>query len=123
MSDTTTTTPNLDFSNLQTIVNPYDFGQPFREFLDPSYVAVVKSLTIDHVRRIRPDEQFNLQLISYREYGTIDLWWIIGMVNAIVNPFVEVVQGMELNIPTLGSIQDYFKQAKTRTSTGVVSLP
>jgi len=123
MSDTTQTPPNLDYSNLQTIVNPYDHGIPFREFLDPTYVALLKSLQIDHIRRVRPDEQFNLQLISFREYGTIDLWWLIGMVNAIVNPFVEVVSGMELNIPTQASVQDYFKAVQTRTSAGVVNLP
>jgi len=36
--------------------------------------------------------------ISYEEYGTIDLWWFICLVNKINNPIKFVEPGSELKI-------------------------
>lgn len=37
--------------------------------------------------------------ISYKNYGTIELWWLIAKFNNIKNPFTELVPGTYLKIP------------------------
>lgn len=36
--------------------------------------------------------------ISYKYYGTPYLWWIVAIVNDIVNPFEELVEGTNIKI-------------------------
>lgn len=53
---------------------------------------------------VRPGEAGALDLISYRVYGTDRLWWVIGFANDIVDPFDEVVVGLELKYPTFSYV-------------------
>jgi len=39
-------------------------------------------------------------LISYKFYGSIDLWWLICKFNEIVNPYEIPVPGTMIKIPT-----------------------
>lgn len=43
----------------------------------------------------RPD------LVSYKAYGIVDLWWVIYEFNQINDPFFELKQGQLLRIPSL----------------------
>lgn len=52
-----------------------------------------------------------LDLISSTIYGTVNLWWIIAIVNDISNPFEEAESGKMLRIP---SITDIFSTLATR---------
>jgi len=36
--------------------------------------------------------------ISFKYYGTPDLWWIIALVNEVMNPFEHLEDGMNLYI-------------------------
>jgi hypothetical protein len=36
--------------------------------------------------------------ISYKQYGTPNLWWIIAMINSVVNPFEELQEGTSIKI-------------------------
>lgn len=78
-----------------------------------------KSITVTTTNEMR------LEAIAFREYGTIHLWWVIGVFNGVINPFREVVAGTKLNIPTLESINDYFdtvKREQLGTASRVVVL-
>lgn len=113
--------------NLQDIVVPSlpdKFGNkmPFLDFFDASYIRSTKTLQLQGYRRVRSDEGGRLDLISYRLYKTIDLWWLIGMYNGIVNPFIEVYEGLNMKIPTLTSIGDYYKAVNEIQPT-IVHLP
>ena len=35
--------------------------------------------------------------ISYEIYGTPHLWWIIALMNEVVNPFEELIEGTNIN--------------------------
>lgn len=44
----------------------------------------------------RPD------LISHSIYGTTSNWWIICVVNDIIDPFEELIPGKKIKIPIMG---------------------
>ena len=116
------TTDRYSRSNLQSIVQPADGGDPFLDFLDGSYTSIGSALTKWRTHEVRAHDEYNLQIISDRYYGTVKLWWVIGTYNGIVNPLTELVAGTVLNIPTLESIEKYCRSSSA-TSAGVVSLP
>jgi hypothetical protein len=49
----------------------------------------------------RPD------IISYRCYNTVTLWWVIMYINQILNPLVDIKVGMSLTIPSVFDIWDW----------------
>lgn len=36
--------------------------------------------------------------ISYKYYGTVNLWWVIALFNEVVNPFEELEVGTNISI-------------------------
>lgn len=59
----------------------------------------------DTFRQVVSGEEFRLDLISFSEYGTPDLWWAIALANDIRNPFVKPYIGEFLRIPNINRIQ------------------
>ncbi len=43
----------------------------------------------------RPD------LLSQAVYGTVNYWWLLCEANSIIDPFEDLVAGMQLKIPTI----------------------
>jgi len=41
-----------------------------------------------------------LDLISNTFYGTPNLWWVIALVNDVLDPLVGVPQGTQIRVPT-----------------------
>jgi hypothetical protein len=111
-----------DRTQFQAIVNPPDGLGPFLGFLDLSYINMVRKLRYDRVHTVNQSEEGNLQLISFTYYNTIELWWILAMYNGVVNPITEVITGLRLKVPTLTSIEDYFREHVSQQAS-VVSLP
>lgn len=58
---------------------------------------------------VTPNEDGRLDLISFHSYGTVDLWWIIGLVNGLVDPIRDPHTGRVLVIPSLFDIEEYFQ--------------
>lgn len=48
-----------------------------------------------------------IDLISYRAYGTVNLWWLICERNFILNPITELTVGRTLYIPSLRDYYDF----------------
>lgn len=46
-----------------------------------------------------------LDLISWKVYGTVDMWWILGYYNGVVNPIFDLEPGKKLKIPRLTDLQ------------------
>lgn len=63
-----------------------------RELRQPTYYIVAQ----DEVHR--PD------LISYRVYGRVDLWWVIAIRNGLLLPVTDLVSGQSLTCPHLDDI-------------------
>ena len=45
-----------------------------------------------------------LDLISFKYYGTVKLWWAIAVANDIQNPFEKIEKGTILRIPIIANI-------------------
>jgi hypothetical protein len=53
---------------------------------------------------VAPEEEYRLDLISFRVYGTYRLWWVLALVNKINNPFVKPDIGEVIRCPALERI-------------------
>jgi hypothetical protein len=108
--------------NFQTIITPKDGSLPWISFLDSNYARISKHLTTAKSRIVAVNEVANLPLISYHEYGTVDLWWVLAAYNGIVNPFLELPAGKTINIPNISSIEEYLRKAADKFPS-TVQLP
>lgn len=57
---------------------------------------------------IEPNDAWSL--ISYKNYGTINLWWIITLANNITNPLSELKSGDILKIPKSNVVREVLNQ-------------
>lgn len=53
-------------------------------------------------------------LISKKMYNTESYWWIICLVNNIMNPLLDIIEGEILKIPNLLDIYEFHKRYKVR---------
>lgn len=53
-----------------------------------------------------------LDSISFKVYGTPNLWWVIAIVNNVVNPFEDVYGGKVLRILKNSYIYNILKEVK-----------
>ena len=60
---------------------------------------VIPESELTRMTKVNPGEVGALDLISERVYGTDRLWWVIAMANDVIDPFNEVVSGLELKYP------------------------
>lgn len=73
-----------------------EFGiDPIRDKLVPE-IAKIKSYTVHEVTQ---DERGAPDLISLREYGTDEFWWMILAYNGI-GSFKKIVEGTRIRIPS-----------------------
>jgi len=61
--------------------------------------AVVPDAT-DTLFRVPQAGEARLDLIAQKFYGVPDLWWVIALVNNIVDPLVGAEVGKNIRIPT-----------------------
>ena len=88
---------NYNFANLFNVVNRGE----------KSYFNLCRSIYFD-IEDISPDlitvyevaEGDTWTNISYRNFGTIKLWWLICKFNNIKNPFEEIEAGKIIKIPS-----------------------
>jgi len=50
--------------------------------------------------------------ISYKYYGTINLWWLIAMFNNVINPFEYLEPGLQIKILKPIHIYQVIKEIK-----------
>jgi hypothetical protein len=53
-------------------------------------------------------------LISKKMYNTERYWWIILVVNGIMNPLLDIVEGSIIKIPNILDIYEFYKTYKVR---------
>lgn len=93
-------TPNSSYnlSNLFSVVNKGE----------KSYFNLSKTINFTNIAQI-PEKYYTLYKvqygdtwtnISYRTYGTIKAWWIICKFNNIKNPFLDLIVGKTIKLPT-----------------------
>ena len=59
---------------------------------------------------MRPD------LISYKNYGTVEFWWVLCLVNKVDDPLSDLTVGQILAIPAQQDIYDFQRKYRVRRS-------
>ena len=57
----------------------------------------------DTYHEVTAGEENRLDLISYAEYSTPKLWWVIALANNITNP-LNIKPGIRLRVPSLSRV-------------------
>jgi len=57
---------------------------------------------------MRPD------MISYKCYGSVVYWWLIGFVNNLGDLFTELTVGQQLVIPNAVDVYNFYKRYRKR---------
>ena len=75
----------------------------------------VNSEIVERVRKLQLSGEYvvtaeagRLDLISFRIYGTVSLWWIIALYNRIVD-FSEVSSGVRIKYPSIADINNLIR--------------
>jgi len=102
--------------NLQSVVTPPANDEsgtdPYLSVLDGNTVQFMRSLRDGQIHVVVANDVGDLPALSFRYYKNINGWWIIGMYNGIFDPFTDMYPGQRLKIPSLDSIEAYFRAAK-----------
>ena len=69
------------------------------EFIESVDDLEIKESVNDVFHQVMPEEEGRLDLISYKYYGTVLLWWVIAKVSLIEDP-LTVKAGEVLRIPS-----------------------
>lgn len=64
--------------------------------------------------RVKEEDIMRLDLVSYKAYQTVDFWWLIGVVNKIENPLLDISVGDLLIIPNILDIYAFYKEFSLR---------
>lgn len=102
--------------NNKTILDPYTF---FMTDL-PYYLRDTQGI----IRKISRSTAYAPDLISWVEYGTHDLWWVLCIANLITQGEVEITPSSEFYIPPAAAIAAFVVQMqKRKAGTTIVIMP
>lgn len=62
---------------------------------------------------VKEFESGRLDLISYAEYNTVELWWLVARTNNIIDPLEEVYTGLILQIPSIVQLEAYLQLVRS----------
>lgn len=94
---------NMNIANLFNVFDEPELGVNFKTY---SINRTVNFLDLDE-RSTKNSTVFSLykvelqdtwMLISYKFYGTYELWWILAKVNNVIDPTLDIVVGTEIRI-------------------------
>jgi hypothetical protein len=63
---------------------------------------------------VRREEQCRPDLLSYRLYGTEDLWWFVMWLNGIMDPWHDLMPDVALKYLPIEQIDNAFKYIKMK---------
>lgn len=92
--------PNSRYKNSEKIIyNSLDVYSKFPK----AYSISIRDPLAKHIF----DSGDDLELISYKYYGTTKFWWVIAKANNIVDPFIPIAVGTTFYIPRRRYIPEY----------------
>ena len=90
----------------------------FMEFVEKGHDISV-SYFINRLLELQPagihkviTEESRLDTISFKIYGSTQYWWLIMLYNKIID-FESVVNGMEIQYPSLNDLESLYFQLKS----------
>ena len=90
--------PPLDFARYENIFKIYKNENSMYFYNVLNDINVPDNIDKQFYYIIKINRRIPWTTISYEQYGTIDLWWFICLVNKIQNPVFFVEPGTELKV-------------------------
>lgn len=102
----------------QRVVTKRGHSTAYLDYVAATYLTALDDLEISVTWRIEGQFVACPELVSYKFYQKVDYWWILCRINGIVCPTTEFVEGRELKIPTITSIEKALTKAITVDAVG-----
>lgn len=109
--------PKIESTDLANIFNVYDeqkLGSNYKSYSVNRTLSIVGLDNISEVLyknyEIQQDDTWSL--ISYKNYGTTRLWWLICKTNNIINPTEDPIPGKTLRILADSMVNNILNQIK-----------
>jgi len=64
--------------------------------------------------RVVDEDIYRPDLISYKNYGTVNYWWLVIFINGVYDPFYDLAVGDLLTIPNILDIYEFYKKYRKR---------
>lgn len=64
--------------------------------------------------QVNETDMGRVDMISYKNYQTVNYWWLIAYANEIHDPFTDIYVGKLLVIPNILDIYDFIKKWKVK---------
>jgi hypothetical protein len=92
-----------------TVINRYYLSKMYKQDLEVFFETwdsrKVPDSSADRVHVIQVGEEGRWDLISYKYYQTVKLWWFICLANGIRNPLITIPAGSAIRIPDFESLR------------------
>lgn len=109
--------PDISYENIfrvYTTENPDQSNFLYYNLLNSVYLP--QELTADSFYTVTINRLMPWTAISYNEYRTIDLWWLIALTNGIDNPIQYPVPGTTLKIIKPELVQNIINEINFKLS-------
>lgn len=101
---------NLDPDNLENIFNVYQDSNGMYYYNLLQTISFPQNLPLNLFTGYNISYGDTWPYISYKNYNTPNLWWIILLANNILNPLEPLVPGTSLNIPINAVVRQILSQ-------------
>lgn len=85
------------------------------DYMAASYLNLSDSITKYSTHVISQAFEGRPDLISYKLYGTVDLWWVICQFNGVVNPLTDLEVGKLLKAPDYSQVMHFLQTSLEET--------
>lgn len=65
---------------------------------------------------IKDDDASGFDLPAYRSYGIEEVWWVLALINDVIDPMSDYFVGQVIVIPAQGDVWDIAKRGKVARS-------
>jgi len=103
-----------DLANAFNVYTDQDLGEPYKAYNINKTVVLkgLDDLPLNSFEYYQVQNHDTWNLISYKIYGTIQLWWLILKANKITNAMIEPKAGWVLKILPKSTVSDILVQMK-----------
>lgn len=100
---------NPDAYDGETLITPATID-PTEEFHPPSFgrwpfnIKTIPTDSSDTYYTVEYEDEYRLDSLAYKIYGSTFFWWVLALVNDIRNPFTQPKAGDNLRVPSFNRV-------------------
>lgn len=85
------------------------------DYMNAPYLNLSENITKYSTHVISQSFEGRPDLISYKLYSTVDLWWVVCQFNGVINPFTDLRVGMLIKVPDYSQVMHLLHEATEET--------